>query len=761
MTEITSTPPKTSSRRSLIGLALVFIVGFGLQATLNYSIERLMLEQDRLTESAQARTEISDQLVLSLQAIETDFYRLTITENLDYRHERLEQIQLRKQKIDRYLALLSQGGSLTADESVQLELTFQKIEGSPLAKLGLKNVSYQLEQLMEQLIQFEFLLVQRDQLMQQPNQQLTEIMLNIRQSIRRLSPGFEALRLQAQTARADFQSELLEIRQQVELEKEVYRYWQMTLVISVLLLGLLIIEILSNQIRRVHQKLQDSEAYISDVLESQSNIIVVTDGVKIINTSGGFFNFFTKYQNLDQFLAQHQCICETFIKEPGLIYKFEDKNWVEYILQNPNQRHRAKIQRATKTHTFEIMATRSARYQRYILSLFDVTEIEQMAENLELEKNRALASTKSKSEFLANMSHEIRTPLNAILGFISLLKEQETDAERLRYLTTVHNSSHSLLAIINDILDFSKIENNRLDLDQVDFNPYEEFRSTAHLFDAKCEEKNLTFEVNLDSSLPASLHSDPLRIKQVLSNLLSNAVKFTPSGKRVRLQMTYKADEQRLYCEVADQGIGIAEDKQRHIFEAFSQAESSTTRQYGGTGLGLSISARLIALLGGELKLHSKLGEGSCFYFEIPIKIGESVTPKPTPKSDQPNLHGRVLLVEDNPTNQMLMKVLLKKLGLSFEVAEDGLQAIGCYEQGEFDAILMDENMPNMNGIEATQAIRRYEQHHDLPPVPIIALTANAIKGDRERFLAAGMDEYLTKPIDFVLLRETLHRFLQ
>ncbi len=368
-------------------------------------------------------------------------------------------------------------------------------------------------------------------------------------------------------------------------------------------------------------------------------------------------------------------------------------------------------------------------------------------------------ASKAKSEFLANMSHEIRTPLNAILGFIDLLKEKETDGEKLKYIQTIQSSSTTLLGIINDILDFSKIESGNLNIEKIDFNTHEELGTIADLFRAKASEKSVSLSFNIDKEIPKALKSDPLRIKQVVANMLSNAIKFTPRNGRIELLMKYV--DGKLHVSVKDNGIGIAEDKQADIFKAFSQAESSTTRKYGGTGLGLAISAKLVSMLGGKLKLESQKDNGSRFYFEIPVQIGlykEKVKPK---ASDTDAIKGkRILLVEDNKANQMFMSLILKKFGLIFDMAGDGVEAVSAYKKDYYDLILMDENMPNLNGIEATHQILEYEQMQNMRHTPIVALTANALKGDRERFLEAGMDEYLTKPLDKDKLAQVLNDFL-
>ena len=382
------------------------------------------------------------------------------------------------------------------------------------------------------------------------------------------------------------------------------------------------------------------------------------------------------------------------------------------------------------------------------------------------ERDRAQKYAEAKSEFLANMSHEIRTPLNAILGFVGLLKEQEYDKEKLKYLTTVDKSSHSLLSIINDILDFSKIESGKIDIEKINFDSFEEFETVAELFKAKCKEKNIIFNINLDKDMPKFLNSDIQKLRQVISNLLSNAIKFTSGGKRIELKVY--CQNERLFISVKDEGIGIPKNAQKNIFEAFSQADISTTRKFGGTGLGLSISNAFVKLLDGELELESKENIGSRFHFSIPIEIGQEIK-KDRKITDTDILKGKILVVEDNKANQMFMKVILKKIGLSFEIANDGIEAVDMFKENapteatlgcRYDMILMDENMPNMGGIEAMKNILKIEKEQNLKHTPIIALTANALKGDRERFIEAGMDEYLTKPVDKKKLSEVLRKFL-
>jgi len=399
----------------------------------------------------------------------------------------------------------------------------------------------------------------------------------------------------------------------------------------------------------------------------------------------------------------------------------------------------------------------SIQFLVIFILLYIINQKKKLESKLTTEKNRARKAEKAKSEFLANMSHEIRTPLNGILGFVDILKDNLKNKQNKEYLKIIDSSGNHLLGVIEDILDFSKIESKKLEIEQIDFDVKDELLSVVELFKAKASEKNIVMSVNLDNDLPQTLNADPLRIKQVISNLLSNAIKFTDNGKKIHITLSYE-DETLSVC-VKDEGIGIKQKKLKHIFEAFGQEDSSTTREFGGTGLGLSISKELIKLMNGELNVESEVGKGSEFYFSVPAKQVNSIV-KHIEKTEFRELIGRVLIVEDNKANQMFLSVILKKMKLDFEIANDGLEAVEMCTSTKYDAVFMDENMPNMNGIQATKHIREYEKKNVLEHTPVIALTANALKGDREKFLKAGMDEYITKPFNKKKIYEVLNRFL-
>ena len=374
---------------------------------------------------------------------------------------------------------------------------------------------------------------------------------------------------------------------------------------------------------------------------------------------------------------------------------------------------------------------------------------------LEEKTDELKKAEEAKSRFLANMSHEIRTPLNAILGFVKLLKEKINDNESQHYLDIIDNSSQTLLAVLNDILDFSKIEAGKLSIEKTEFNPTKEFESVIELLNIKAIEKNITIHKNF-KNLPEFIKSDSIRLKQVLLNLLGNSLKFTPKNKHIYINIEYK--ENRLFVSIKDEGIGMTKEQIDKIFHPFTQADDSTTRKFGGTGLGLSISKEIVKLLGGELQVKSELNKFSEFFFDIPVEIVKKTISKENASSVN-SISGKILLVEDNKANQLFMQVILKKLGLTFDIAYNGEEAVEKYQNNNFNLILMDENMPIMNGIEATKKIREIEKETK-KHIPIIAVTANALNGDKQKFLQSGFDEYLPKPVDIKLLKEIINRFL-
>ncbi len=380
---------------------------------------------------------------------------------------------------------------------------------------------------------------------------------------------------------------------------------------------------------------------------------------------------------------------------------------------------------------------------------WDVTEQRKNQEALQNAKDAAEAGTRAKSEFLANMSHEIRTPLNGIIGMSQILSKSISDPPNKEYLDIIISSGQSLLLLVEDILDFSKIDAGMLTFEEKPFNVVNLMREIDQLLRIKAEDKALSLLTSVDKGLKHDLLGDEDRIKKVILNLADNAIKFTEKGK-VSIDVTLQEEDTKgltLQFTIRDTGIGIAKDQLSRIFQSFEQLDSSHTRRFGGSGLGLAISHRLVQMMGGTIKVESEPGKGSVFSFDIKLKkLGLSPSKQPGKQSPlKRKIH--VLLAEDNLINQKVAAFTLNQMGLTFDLARNGIEAVEQFKTGRFDLILMDIQMPEMSGFEATQSIRSIEKDMNPPShILIIALTANAMKGDMERCLQVGMNAYLSKP---------------
>lgn len=395
--------------------------------------------------------------------------------------------------------------------------------------------------------------------------------------------------------------------------------------------------------------------------------------------------------------------------------------------------------------------------------LASVIDRAQLEEERSQAQQDAMRASQAKSEFLANMSHEIRTPMNGVLGMTHLLMDTKLTEEQSELASAAHSSAESLLGLINDILDFSKIEAGKIELSPVNFSLQSFFTDLENIMRFKIMEKQLTFICEIDPAIPQQIVGDAFRLRQVFVNLIGNAIKFTEKEGAILLQSRlapHNSENEDFMIEfsVSDTGVGIPEEKQRKIFEAFEQADSSTTREFGGTGLGLAISARLVELMNGSIRLNSRPGSGTAFQFTVSFSKGTVQPMKEQAfKASEPHLSSRsgirILVAEDNVVNQKLVRVILERSGHVVTLVENGQEALEKMKDTEFDIILMDVQMPVMDGTEATKQIRQLQKGNN---VPIVALTAHAMQGDREKYLAAGMDAYVSKPIDRNKLLETI-----
>ena len=443
----------------------------------------------------------------------------------------------------------------------------------------------------------------------------------------------------------------------------------------------------------------------------------------------------------------------------------------------PNLNEERLTDEAGRVH---VISTKKSRFidpvtgRRFLVGVIrDVTAEKQVEGELIAAKAAAEAAGRAKSLFLANVSHEIRTPMNAILGMAELLLGTDLTPAQREQVETLRGSGATLMALLNDILDLSKVESGRLELELRPLDPREPLRRTIALLERKATEKGLVLAVRVGGAVPLRIFGDAVRLEQVLINLISNAIKFTPAG---RVDVTLDArrlqgEEHELQFEVRDTGIGIPRERFDRLFQPFSQVDASTTREFGGTGLGLAICASLSRLMGGRIDVESQAGQGSSFRFVFAAREAPAGVERPpaldpldeiqamTP-AERTALAGlRVVVAEDNPINQRLTQLLLGRLGLSARVAETGLDLLDRLRESPADVVLMDVQMPRLDGLEATRRIRAGEAGSVQPW--IVALTASAQEGDREACLAAGVDDYLPKPVGLDALLGALRRGLR
>ncbi len=428
-----------------------------------------------------------------------------------------------------------------------------------------------------------------------------------------------------------------------------------------------------------------------------------------------------------------------------------------------------RIARRLEKQILEHQDTLEQRVEERTRALKEATETAQLL------NEQAQSANRAKSQFLANMSHEIRTPMNGVLGMAEILLNSGLTKRQREIAATLYGAGQTLLQVINDILDFSKVEAGKLDLSSQDFDLKELVAETICAFSRQAAQKGLELGCQVEVDGPVLVRGDPTRLKQILTNLLGNAIKFTERGK-VLLRTTIEKQHERsiLFAfEVQDTGIGIPLEAREDIFESFSQADGTTTRKYGGAGLGLAICRQLCNLMGGEISVTSSPGEGSTFRFTVLLRKQKTIWKSTAdqlsssshggagPSYDGVRLHGHVLLAEDNFVNQEVAKSMLTILGCSVDVVENGREALSAIDSKSYDLVLMDCQMPELDGLEVTRIIRSREAAGNGDHLPIIALTGFAMEGDRELCLDAGMDDYLCKPFSLDSLKDVLGKWLK
>ena len=399
--------------------------------------------------------------------------------------------------------------------------------------------------------------------------------------------------------------------------------------------------------------------------------------------------------------------------------------------------------------------------EKYRLLEKKFKSISEKAETLEHEN-------KTTEMFLASMSHEIRTPLNGIIGLTEVLDDTPLSQEQKEFVSMIRESSNNLRVIVNDVLDVSKMNAGKMELESISFDLFTKIEASVGIFRPKIAEKEISLTLFTDPMIPRQVIGDPTRLSQVIINLVSNALKFTDKGGKIDVLAEYidrKNDEVSFKISVSDSGIGLSQEQQEKIFEAYSQATASTTRKSGGTGLGLTISSKIVKSMGTELKVESEEGKGATFFFVITMKIDAKPSVAVQKKEVEvvektqsfDDIH--VLVAEDNPINQKLIKIVLENFGLNVTLTANGQEAYEARVNGTYEMIFMDIQMPVMGGVESTHLILEYEKEHGAEHIPIIALTANALPGDREKYMSEGMDGYATKPLDIKVLEKLITQY--
>ena len=582
-----------------------------------------------------------------------------------------------------------------------------------------------------------------------------------------ITPGFEALVFKASRGIEDIY-ELTYIRKDGTRLPAVVSVTALRDVQDVII-GYLLIgtdntarKLVEEEQKQSDQRLRDQQFYTRSLIESNIDALMTTDPAGIITDVNKQMEALTGCTRDELIGAPFKdCFTDPDRAEAGIKRVLNEKSVTDYELTARTRDGKQTVVSYNATTFYD----RSRTLQGVFAAARDVTERKRVEQELQYAKAAAESASRSKSDFLASMSHEIRTPMNAIMGIADLLAKTSLTPEQDKYVQIFRRSGDNLLNLINDILDLSKVEASQLDLEKTGFSLSDHLEKVIEMVAPRAQEKKLSLVCEIEPSVSNDLVGDPTRLRQVLLNLLGNAIKFTETGN-VSLKVELDGDSSvptALRFTVTDTGIGITEDKLAAIFERFTQADSSTTRRFGGSGLGLTISKRLVELMGGRVWVASEVDKGSTFGFAVPFEIWTGAdSPANAPigtDTDTPQRALRILMAEDSPDNCTIALAYLEDTPHQVDVAETGLIACEMFKAGHYDLVLMDRQMPVMDGLTATRALRAWENSNGRTPTPIIALTASALKGDRETCLAAGCTAYLTKPIKQDVLLQAIRDF--
>ena len=579
-----------------------------------------------------------------------------------------------------------------------------------------------------------------------------------------ITPGFEALVFKASR-------EIEDIYELTYIRKDGSRFPAVVSVTALrdqqgAIIGYLLIgtdntarKMVEEEQKKSDQRLRDQQFYTRSLIESNIDALMTTDPSGVITDVNKQMEALTGCTR-DELIG---ALFKDYFTDPGraeagIKRVLREKSVTDYELTACARDGKQTVVSYNATTFYD----RNRKLQGVFAAARDVTERKRGEAELQQAMAAAESASRTKSEFLASMSHEIRTPMNAIMGIADLLAKTELTAEQDKYVQIFRRAGDNLLNLINDILDLSKVEASQLELERTSFSLNDHLEKVFEMIAARAQEKGLTLVCEIAPEVMLDLMGDPTRLRQVLLNLLGNAIKFTQNGV-VSLRVAPDGDSAvptALRFTVTDTGIGIAPEKLGRVFERFTQADSSTTRRFGGSGLGLTISRRLVELMGGRIWVESEVGKGSLFAFSAPFEIAtaaDRLTPAPAGLGDEPPLPPlRILLAEDSPDNCTITMAYLENTPYRLEIAETGALACQMFAVGDYDLVLMDRQMPVMDGLTATRTIRAWELANNRAPTPIVALTASALKGDREKCLAAGCTAFLTKPIKQEVLLQAI-----